>query len=517
MSYTDLQYQLDLLPEYLGHHMLLTMVALGIGIAVSLPLGCLITRVKPMQWPTLAVASVLQTIPGIALLALMVPILSMIGFVPAMIALILYSFLPILRNTVTGVLGVDPAITEAARGIGMTDMQVLFKVELPLALPVIVAGIRTATVWVVGTATLATPVGAVSLGNYIFSGLQTQNITAVIVGCIAAALLAISLDQLIRLVEVATAKRSKPLTALAGSLILVLVLGALSPIAVAALDRDDRGTVMIGSKTFTEQYILAEALSQLLDDHGFRADRRQGMGSIILFEALAGSRVDCYVDYTGTIWANAMNRDDFLPGDTLLQVMTEWLMENHGITTVGGLGFENTYALAVRREMAEEYGLESITDLISVADDLRIGSDYEFFSRPEWASLKETYNLEFAEQVTFDPSLMYSAVAQGQCDVITAFSTDGRIVAYDLVILDDPRRVFPPYDAVVLLSPEAARRSAVVEILKRTIGTISDKEMQLANKMVDVDGKPVDSAAVYLKQQFEGESETSADQTLLRD
>jgi len=509
VSYSDLQYQLSLLPDYLGHHMLLTIVALGIGVAISLPLGCIVTRVKVLQWPTLTVASILQTIPGIALLALMVPILSMIGFVPAMIALILYSFLPILRNTVTGILGVDRAITEAARGIGMTDMQVLFKVELPLALPVIIAGIRTATVWVVGTATLATPVGAISLGNYIFSGLQTQNITAVIVGCIAAALLAIVLDQLIRLTEVATARRSRKLTLLAGSLLVVLVLGGLSPMASAMFKANEGGgTVVIGSKTFTEQYILAETLSQLLDANGFVADRRQGMGSIILFDALANSRVDCYVDYTGTIWANAMKRDDFLPGDTLLQVMSDWLRKQHGIACLGGLGFENTYALAVRREMAEKYNLKSIADLIPIAGQLRIGSDYEFFSRPEWTALQDAYHLQFKEQVTFDPSLMYGAVAEGQCDVITAFSTDGRIVAYDLVVLADPRRAFPPYDAVLLLSPEASKRTDLVKVLKETTGTISNKMMQQANKMVDVDSKPVDSAAVFLLDHILAEPET---------
>ena len=209
MTETALADQLRLLPEYLGHHLTLTLVALSSGIALCLPLAILVTRVKSLQWPVLTVASVAQTIPGLALLALMVPLLGQIGFLPAFIALLLYSMLPILRNTVTGILGVAPDVLEAAEGLGMTSGQRLFRVELPLAAPVIIAGIRTATVWVVGSATLSTPVGATSLGNYIFSGLQTQNSAAVLVGCAAAAALAMVLDQLIRLGELAVAGRSR--------------------------------------------------------------------------------------------------------------------------------------------------------------------------------------------------------------------------------------------------------------------------------------------------------------------
>jgi osmoprotectant transport system permease protein len=207
--------QLRLLPDYLGGHMFLTLIALAVGIVICVPLGLVISRVRWLQWPTLAIVGVLQTIPGLALLALMVPLLGTIGVVPALLALIVYSFLPVLRNTVTGITGIDSSVVEAARGIGMTDLQMLRLVELPLALPVIVAGVRTAAVWVVGTATLATPVGATSLGNYVFSGLQTQNVAAILVGCVAAATLAIVLDQLIRLMEVATSRRSRRLAIVA--------------------------------------------------------------------------------------------------------------------------------------------------------------------------------------------------------------------------------------------------------------------------------------------------------------
>ena len=288
--------ELALLPVTLSHHLLLSLSALSTGILICFPLAVLISRVKALQWPALTVASIVQTIPGLALLALMVPLLGQIGFLPAFFALVLYSMLPILHNTLTGILGVDPAVIEAARGIGMTTFQRLSRVELPLAAPVIIAGIRTSTVWVVGTATLATPVGATSLGNHIFSGLQTQNPAAVIVGCLAAAALAVTLDQLIRLLENAARRRSRRagLAAVAG--LLVVLIGGLAPLISNVRGNGPLTPVVVGAKTFTEQYVLAEFLTLRLRQAGLPALSKMSMGSTILFEALASGQVDCYID-----------------------------------------------------------------------------------------------------------------------------------------------------------------------------------------------------------------------------
>ncbi|MBD3217063.1 MAG: ABC transporter permease subunit [candidate division Zixibacteria bacterium] len=502
MSWAEITKQLDLLPDYLGSHLLLTLLALALGIFICIPLGCLVTRVKPLQWPVLSIAGILQTIPGIALLALMVPILGTIGFVPALVALTIYSFMPILRNTVTGILGVEAAVVEAARGIGMTDRQLLFKVELPLAMPVIVAGIRTATVWVVGTATLATPVGATSLGNYIFSGLQTQNLSAITVGCVSAAVLAIILDQLTRLIEVAASRRSFRLGLASGAALLILLVAGISPALSSNGQEQKIGTVSIGSKPFTEQYILAGLISDMAEDVGYKADNRSGMGSIILFEALANNSIDCYVDYSGTIWTNVMKREDIPSRDVILEKMTEWLKDQHDILCLGPLGFENTYSLAVTEGLASEYDLESIADLAEISTRFTMGSDYEFFSRPEWESLKNTYDLSFKDLRTFDPSLMYGAIAEGNVEVISAYSTDGRIAAYDLKVLDDPRQAIPPYDAVLLVSPQAAKDQRLIDALAPLIGGIDNGEMRQANKMVDLDKMPVDSAENYLKERI---------------
>ena len=498
MNADNLAAQLELLPDYLGHHLLLTLIALAVGVAVCLPLGFLVTRVRALQWPTLTLAGVLQTIPGLALLALMVPLLGTIGFLPAVLALTLYSFLPILRNTVTGILGVDPAVKEAARGIGMTDRQMLFRVELPLALPVIVAGIRTAAVWVVGTATLSTPVGATSLGNYIFTGLQTQNLAAVVIGCISAALLAIALDQLIHLAEVAAARRSKRRAMIAVTALLLLVAGGLAPWALQSCSADDGRALVIGSKPFTEQYILADLIGDVLTNRGFAVDLRPGMGSIILFEALTAGDIDCYVDYSGTIWTNVMKRTEILPRDSVLGLMTLWLDSAHGVFCAGPLGFENTYALAVRRATADSGGLRNVADLARLAPHLTIGSDYEFFQRPEWEALQRGYGLTFAQERTLDPSLMYSAVRQGEVEVISAYSTDGRIIDFDLVTLADPRQVLPPYDAVLLLSATAASMPGVREALAPLLGSIDAPLMRDANRLVDELGLTPDSVARFL-------------------
>lgn len=497
------------LPDYLGQHILISVVALAIGIGVSLPLAIYAVRSSWFRMPLLTLASVVQTIPSIALLALFYPLLlglsalttwafgfgfSALGFLPTILALTLYSMLPIVRNTVTGIEGLDPAVLEAARGIGMTPRQSLWRVELPLALPVIIAGVRTSTVWVVGIATLSTPVGQTSLGNYIFTGLQTKNWTSVLFGCILAAILALLLDQLIALLESAATKRttSRALAALAG--LIIVIGGGLAP----ALYRPT-ADVVIGAKSFTEQFILADVIRRQLDDENYTARVREGLGSAVIFDALAADDIQVYVDYTGTIWANAMQRTETPSAETVLDEMTAWVQAEHGILCLGPLGFENAYGLAMKRERAEALNITTIDDLARHAPDLSIGGDFEFFGRPEWEAIRSTYGLEFAERQQYQSTFMYSAVDSGDVDVISAFTSDGRIAAYDLVVLDDPRQAIPPYDAVLLLSPQAAADPVILRALRPLIGAIDDPAMREANRIVDVDGESIGVAAEFLR------------------
>ena len=289
------------LPGFLGGHLVLSLSALLIGILISLPLGVYASRSEKLGGAIVNVAALIQTIPSMALLALMVPILGgTIGFGPAFVALTLYSILPVLRNTVTGLEEVDPAMVEAARGVGMTDQQRLWQVELPLAAPVIIAGVRTATVWVVGIATLSTPVGAESLGNYIFSGLQTRNWLSVIFGCVFAAGLAIILDQLVRLLEKSAQDRDRRLAIYAGLGLAGIFAVGIGPVlyeqvarttavvaerssnetaeSSAAITGLTGQTIRIGAKTFTEQFILADVMAQRLREEGAQVENLQNLG-----------------------------------------------------------------------------------------------------------------------------------------------------------------------------------------------------------------------------------------------
>jgi glycine betaine/choline ABC-type transport system substrate-binding protein/ABC-type proline/glycine betaine transport system permease subunit len=485
--------QLALLPEYLSRHLLLSVTALGLGIALSVPLVFAAIRHRWLQGPILTVASTIQTVPGLALLALMVPLLRQIGFLPAVIALILYSMLPVLRNAVTGIEQVDADFVEAGRGLGMTPNQLLLRVQLPLAFPVIVAGIRTSAVWVVGMATLSTPVGATSLGNFIFSGLQTQNYAAVVVGCTAAAALALILDRLIRLLEVAVARRDRALLGGTAVLTAAALMAGLWPIVHSAAVADDRPRVVIGTKTFTEQYILGELIANVLANAGFDTRTRDSLGSTVAFDALAAGRIDAYVDYTGTIWANYMKREDNPGRETIRREVERWLFDEHGIRLAATLGFENAYALAMKQDRADALGINTIDDLAGYAPSMRMGGDYEFFGRPEWADLSSRYGLRFEALVTMDSTLMYAAVATGEVDVITAFSSDGRIPAFDLALLTDTRAALPPYDAVLLVAPGAGPE--LVSALSVLDGAIDPDLMRTANRLVDLDGGTVSEAA----------------------
>jgi osmoprotectant transport system substrate-binding protein/osmoprotectant transport system permease protein len=509
--------QLALLPGYLTAHLELTLVALLLGTALSVPLGIAVTRRRRLEAPVLGAASVVQTIPSLALLAVMVPALAAlgaltartfgfeirsIGYLPAVVALTLYGLLPILRNTVAGIEGVDPALREAADGVGMTDGERLRRVELPLAMPVIVAGVRTAAVWIVGTATLSTPVGATSLGNFIFSGLQTRNLAAVLVGCVAAAALAIGLDQLIRALEAALRARSRPRLAAAGALLLGLY-GWVGVAFVLQSGAAGEPPVRIGAKTFTEQYVLADILADWLGREADLPTRvLSSLGSTVAYDALRAGEIDTYVEYTGTVWATLMKRSGPPPARADVLAGVEGWLGERGIVVAAALGFENTYALGMRADDARARGIRTIGELARVAPGLEIGADFEFFARAEWTALQRAYGLSFRARRTMDPSLMYQALAAGQVDVISAYSTDGRLAAGGVVLLEDERGVIPPYDAIVLVGEKLAReRPVALRALRGLAGAIDREAMQRMNLAVDGEGlSPAEVAARFVAQ-----------------
>jgi osmoprotectant transport system permease protein len=508
------------LPAYLGGHVLVSILALVLGLGVSFPLALAVRNRPNLRKFLLAAASVVQTIPGLALLALFYPLLlaasalsdrllgtgfSALGLLPSVLALSLYSMLPILRNTVAGLAGIEPAIQEAALGVGMTPNQSLLIVELPLALPVIMAGIRTAAVWVIGTATLSTPIGQTSLGNYIFTGLQTQNWVFVLFGCAAAAALALLVDQCLSFIETGLRMRNRLRVVGGGLSLLVIVLGALMPAFAHA-----RATYVVGAKTFTEQYILAALIDQRLSASGLSTTRREGLGSSVILDALSSGTIDVYVEYSGTLWADQLHRSDVKPREEVLTTVSTWLADTHGIKMLGGLGFENAYALAMRRQRAEALGIHSIADLARHSQNLSIASDYEFFARPEWAAIRQAYNLTFREQRQMQPEFMYPAVGAGEVDVISAYSSDGQIAKYDLVVLDDPKHAIPPYDAILLVSPRRRDDSALANALQPLLGAIDVTLMREANLRASggTSDSSADAAARWLWDQINRQGAT---------
>ncbi len=490
--------------DLLSQHVQLSFAALGLALLIALPLAIWSVRNRTVASITLGFASLVQTIPALALLALFFPLLlalsalfgdaiSPLGFLPSLLALTLYALLPVLRNAVTGLRSVEPAMVEAADGVGMTSLQKLWLVEAPLASTTIMAGVRTAAVWTIGAATLSTTVGQPSLGDLIFAGLQTQNWSLVLQGCVAAAGLAISVDLLLGLIESGIAtRRHARIWAAAIALALGLAL------ALWPAPQSDKPVVTIGAKRFSEQYILARLIGRRLEAAGYAVRYREGLGSAVVYRALASDEVQVYVDYAGTIWTNEMQRQDSPSRARMLAEIARWTKAQHGVQLVGPLGFENTYAFAVRPEDAKRLDLQSLDDVVRVAPDFVFGTDVEFLERPEWQMVQKAYPLRFKARRAFEPTFMYRALSLGEADIISAFSSDGRIAANGFVILDDPKGAVPSYDAILLASRSAAADPRLVAALRPLVGAIAVEKMRQANYRVDRDANkqsPADSAA----------------------
>ena len=505
-------------PPLLAAHVLLSAAAIALGLLVSLPLVVWSARRPRIARAVLGLASAVQTIPSLALLALFYPLLLSVsalagggipalGFLPSLLALTLYALLPILRNGVIGLTGIDPAIIEAADGVGMTQRQKLLMVEAPLVLPVLMAGIRTAAVWTIGAATLSTTVGQPSLGDMIFAGLQTQNWALVLAGCAVAAALALTVDALLGTIEHGLARRNRARVIVAAALLAGGIAIAAAPIV---LQRER--SVVVGAKNFSEQYILARLVGHRLEAAGYRVTYRDGLGSAVIFGALAGGDIDTYVDYSGTIWTNEMRRTDIPPRAEIVRQIGDWTAAQHKVRLIGSLGFENAYAFAMRADDARHRGIATLDDLVPQSGDLAFGSDLEFLERPEWAAIQRAYSLNFKSQQSYSPTFMYRAIDSGRADVISAFSSDGRIAAQKLTVLADPKGAIPGYDAILMVAPSRARDKRFVSAIAPLAGRIPVDLMREANYMVDrdVDKVSPDDAARWLEQRIGSSATASA-------
>ncbi len=488
-----------------GEHLRLTGVSTELAILIGVPLGILANRLPRIRGPLLSMVSIFQTIPSLAMLAILLAVLSMIGTIPAIIALTLYALLPITRNTLSGLEGVSADIKEAARGIGMTSRQQLLLVQIPLALPVIVAGVRTAAVIGVGIATLSAFIGAGGLGQFINRGLALANTKLILLGAIPAAILALLVDFSIgaaewgmsptRQNERGTFKtRLKPL-ALALPFILI---GTGVYVAFAPKGHSLR----LGTKNFTEQFVLGELMSQMIEEHtDLTVEVLYLGGTTICHEALAAGEIDLYPEYTGTALTTILNHGKIVDADEAYKIVSEEYQEKFDLTWSPTFGYSSPYAIAVRRKDAERNGWDKVSDLQVRASQLRAGFTSEFAERKDgYPGLKKTYNLTFKSVSDFEETMMYQAIAEGQVDVISAFLTNAKINVYDLKTLKDDKNFFPPYDAAAIIRRQILEQYPQVrEAMAPLFGTLDIETIRQLNYEVDENQRqPAAAAREYL-------------------
>lgn len=475
-------------------HVVLVFIAILVAVLIGVPTGILLTRYRSLRGPVLGIANIMQTIPSLALFGFLIPLpfIGGIGTRTALVALVLYSLLPIIRNTVTGILNVDPNVREAAVAMGMTGSQVLRQVELPLAMGVIVTGIRVATVIAVGVTTIAAAVGAGGLGVYIFRGLRQYDNNLLLAGAVSAALLALGADFLLGLVErrfSVDAKRSAQssiVRKLALAAAVILMIGG----AVLWLGRSQpAGTshIAIGSKDFTESALLAEIVAQMLEARGVSVERRFELGGNLPHEALVAGTLDLYPEYTGTSFTAILHHAPITDPRAVYDQVKQEYADKYKIEVSPSLGYENTFAILVRGDDARRLNLKTISDAAPQSAHWRAGFGQDFMSRADgYPGFSKAYGLKFAELREMDLSLTYIALSSRQVDLIAGNSTEGRIATLDLFQLADDRRYFPPYEAVYLVRQDSLTRvPALQEVLAKLANAISTDEMRRLNYEID--------------------------------
>jgi osmoprotectant transport system substrate-binding protein/osmoprotectant transport system permease protein len=499
------QYLIDNHTEVLSltlEHLILVVVATGAAALAGIPVGVLLTRKPALSKPVLSAANVLQTIPSLALFGFLIPLLGSygIGRVPAIIALFLYSLLPIIRNTFTGIRGVDPAIREAALGMGMTDWQLLSQVEVPLAMSVIIAGVRVATVISVGTATIAAAIGAGGLGTYIFRGLRMNDNLLILAGAVPAAAMALAADSALGWIERSLATgpgHSKPRAgarAVAGAVVALLAFGAIVWGVRGALRSDD-GSIVIGSKDFTEQVILSELISQVIERKaGLKVERRFELAGDLCHRGMLAGEIDGYVEYTGTAFTAILKHQPVTDPREVYDTVKRDYASRFGLEWLEPLGFNNTFAILVRGEEARRLNLKTISDAARYSSDWRAGFGQDFMSRQDgYPGFARVYGLRFKESPReMDLSLTYRALADKQVDLIAGNSTDGLIDKLGLVQLDDDRHYFPPYEAAPVFREQTLNsHPRLREVVNALAGRIGNAEMRRMNYAVDGEHRDV--------------------------
>lgn len=496
-------------------HLKLTAVSVGLAILIGVPLGIFISYAAKASKPVLSVANVIQAIPSMALLGFMIPILG-IGVIPAIVAVVLYSLLPIIKNTYTGIENINPQTLEAAKGIGLTPFQVLTKVQIPLALPVIMAGVRIASVTAVGLMTMAAFIGAGGLGYLVFSGIRTVNNNQILAGAIPACLLALMVDFLIGLVEKLVTpvslqkgdnsvkkkrrKAQKAMLAAASGVIAVVFLFT----SVGNVSGNTR-TVSVGSKDFTEQEILGNMLADLIEDRtDITVNRKLSLGgSQVCFSAIKTGDIDLYIDYSGTSYSDILKHPPISDMEQVYETVVKEYKEQFDLEVLKQMSFNNTFTLAVTQEMAEEYNLDKISDLAGIAGTLISGTTFEFSNREDGLSgLLKTYGFQMGKSLTLDAAPRYTALKNGEINVIDAFSTDGLLKKFNLKTLEDDKEFFPPYYAIPVIRADALEKYPEITGIMEELAPVltNDVMIELNYKVDELQQSPADVARDFLKE-----------------
>lgn len=497
----------------LAEHVVLVAASTAIAAAVAIPLGVAAARRTGLARPIVGLANLAQTIPSLALFGFLIPLpfIGGIGTRTALVALTVYAVLPILRSTITGLHGVAPAVVECAVAMGLTPRQVLWQVEWPLALPAIVSGLRVAVVIGVGTATIASAIGAGGLGDYIFRGLAMVDATVILAGALPAAILALAADAALAAAgHLADPRRRARRHWAVLATVTVLALGTM----VAGRTSTGRADLIVGSKNFTEQVLLGELIAQALEREGLTIDRRLNLGgTAIAHEALLSGGIDVYVEYTGTSLTAIFNEPPSADAEAVFQTVRDRYAAA-GVSLMPRLGFNNTFAILVRGDDARRLEMKTVSELAATvrrptsaeatadktadaASAWRAGFGYEFLERPDgFKGLSAAYGLQFAAAPrVMDLNLIYRALAAGEIDVTAGDATSGLVEALGLTVLEDDRRYFPVYDAApVARAATMLQHPAAAAAIRRLGGRISAADMRWMN--FQVDGGKQDPATV---------------------
>ncbi|WP_419881515.1 osmoprotectant update ABC transporter permease/substrate-binding subunit OpuFB [Peribacillus sp. B-H-3] len=475
-------------------HIEISLIALFFSLIIAIPLGIFLTKKQKIAEYIIGITGVLQTIPSLALLGLLIPIFG-IGTVPAVVALIAYALLPLLRNTYTGIKEIDPSLLEAASAMGMNTRKRLLKVELPLAMPVIMAGIRTATIFIIGTATIASLIGAGGLGDIILLGISRNDYSLITLGAVQSALLAIIFDLLLRRLEKISFKK---IMVASGAFVLIIILIVGSLIGPTLFHKEQK-EIIVSGKFGPEPEILDNMYKLLIEDNtDLKVQLRTGLGdTTFVFNALKSKDVDMYPEFAGTAIANLLKENPQSTNSKEVYTQAkEGMAKKYNMALLSPMKFNDTYAIAIPEDFAKKYNLKKISDLVKVEQYVTAGFDPEFADiKDGYPGLAQKYGLHF-KIVTMDPSVRYHAIQTGKVNLMNAYSTDGELQKYHLVVLEDDKHFFPPYQGSPLLRKETVNKyPEIVPALNKLSGKITERQMQKMNYEVGVKGKKAEDVA----------------------